>query len=107
MGPLANVVEGTDPDIQEDPRSVQPGLTLSAVQEGSVQAENTAPSLKLSAQQPRQQSAASSLAGALSRGRRPGPLGRTRLHLAGGESRGAQDASGAVNLSGLGSFCCL
>lgn len=35
MGPLANVIEGTDPDIQEDPRSVQPGLTLSAVQEGS------------------------------------------------------------------------
>ena len=25
MGPLANVVEGNDPDIQEDARSVQPG----------------------------------------------------------------------------------
>lgn len=110
MGPLANVVEGTDPDVQEDPRSVQPGLTLSAVQEGSGRRRTR---LRLSNSQARSR--------ARSRPRLPEPArclaadaqapsagpASTSRSGAGGEPRGAQDASGAVNLSGLGSFCCL
>ena len=90
---------------------MQPGLTLSAAQEGSLQAENTAPSLKLTAQKPRPKSAASPLAGAQTRGRRPGPLGRTPPPppgVASEENRGERRAQVVrLNLSGLGSFCCL
>ena len=101
MGPLTNVVEGNDPDIQEDPRSVQ---------EGSVQTENTAPSQTHSPEaapavgrvSPRRRAVSQ----ATPRSPRPDPASTSRSG-AGGEPRGAQDASDAVNLSGLGSCCCL